>query len=149
MQNFRWTYLLLTLALVFSLGLAACGGEDADEDDDNAPAPVTTQAPAEGTADTALVGDAGRGETLFGDNGCGGCHAVTSEDVIAGPALKNVADTAATRVEGMGAEEYLRQSMVDPQAHVVEGFETQMPSYAQLPEQDITDLVAYLMTLDE
>jgi cytochrome c551/c552 len=107
-------------------------------------------ATAEAGAADQVTGNADNGETLFNGQGCGGCHSVADDSVRVGPSLKNIANTAATRVEGMSAVEYLHQSIVEPDAHVVEGFnEGMMPSYAQLPESDANDLVAYLMTLDE
>jgi hypothetical protein len=47
-------------------------------------------------------------------------------------------------------EQYLLESIVQPQVHIVTGFETiQMPAnYGQtLTAQDAADLIAYLLTL--
>lgn len=124
------------------VALAACGGDD-DSDNDVAPTvtPVVQEAPP---------GNAGRGETLFVEQGCISCHAVDSDAVLSGPALTGVAREAADRVAGLDAAAYLRQSLVEPDAYIVEGFQPGvMQSYANLPETDITDLVAYLLTLDE
>jgi cytochrome c2 len=95
------------------------------------------------------AGDAGNGETLFTSLGCIGCHAVDTADDGTGPSLQGVATRAGERVEGMAPEDYLHQSLVEPEAFVVEGFEPVMPSYADQPEEALNDLVAYLMTLDE
>lgn len=101
---------------------------------------ATEEADASGTG-----GDATNGETLFTSLGCVGCHG--AEDA-SGPTLQGVATRAGERVEGMSAEEYLHQSLVEPEAYVVEGFEPIMPSYAEQPEDVLNDLVAYLMTLE-
>jgi len=50
----------------------------------------------------------------------------------------------------MSAQDYLQQSIVDPDAHVVDGFvKGQMlrDSAQRLTEEQIQDLVAFLMTL--
>jgi hypothetical protein len=47
----------------------------------------------------------------------------------------------------MSAEEYIRQSILDPSAHLVEGYQDLMPkAYSQTlnPEQ-LNDLVAFLL----
>ena len=68
-----------------------------------------------------------------------------------GPGFEGLADRAATRVPGLSAEEYIRQSIVDPEAYIVEGNwpenEVMPTSYAEAySEQDINDLVAFLMS---
>jgi mono/diheme cytochrome c family protein len=67
-----------------------------------------------------------------------------------GPSLAGVATRAATSVPGLTAEEYLHQSIVDPTAHVVEGFSANQmpPNFGQtLKDEQISDIVAFLMTL--
>ena len=54
------------------------------------------------------------------------------------------------RVPDLDARAYLEQSLVAPDAFVVEGFEAGvMPAYDTLPAQDLADLIAFLLTLDE
>ena len=51
----------------------------------------------------------------------------------------------------MSAEEYLRQSILDPNAYIVEGFEPDMapPNFAEiLSDEQVDDLIAFLMTLN-
>lgn len=165
MKRNRWTYLLLMLALVFSLGLAACGGDDDDDGDTDTDVEVPSATEAAGDIEeqveevateaadaldeaTSGEGDAANGETLVAEN-CLGCHAIESDETLVGPSLQNVANVAGDRVEDLSAEEYLHQSLVEPEAHKPEGFEDAvMPSYADWPEGDLNDVVAYLMTLD-
>jgi len=92
-------------------------------------------------------GNPERGRQLYTQNGCSGCHS-TSDEVIVGPGHRGVAERSASAVVGMSGEEYMRQSIKEPGAHLVEGFTNLMPSFANLDPSDIDDLIAYLKTLD-
>ena len=138
--------LLLSLAL---LALAACGGGGGDETADQPPA---------GGEDVAAIGDAANGEALFsqatiGANnapGCITCHSLEPDVVIVGPSQAGLATRAETRVAGMSAADYIHQSIVEPNAHIVEGFAEGLmyQNYAtDLTEEQINDLVAYTLTL--
>ena len=138
--------LLLSLALLL---LAACGGGAAEETE-------TEEQPA-------TVGDAQAGEQLYNQTsigsapGCITCHSVEPTDdplqpSPVGPSHYGLADRAGDYVEGQSAEEYLRESIVEPDAHIVEGFTAGVmyQNYGEdLTDQQIDDLVAYLLTLEE
>ena len=107
--------------------------------------------------DQPTRGDPAAGErlfsgTAFGKNaGCANCHSLQPEDNRVGPSLAGVAQRAASRVPGLGAEEYLRQSIIDPTAYTVPGYSKgQMPPLSErLTEQELLDLLAFLMTLQQ
>lgn len=99
------------------------------------PAATATPAPADPAA----------GQTLFAAN-CAACHNLTSETLV-GPGLAGIATTAANRVSGQSAEDYLRISIKSPGEFLVEGYGPIMPPFSSLGEAGIEDLVAYLMTL--
>jgi sulfur-oxidizing protein SoxX len=90
-------------------------------------------------------------ENTFGVNtGCRLCHSLDPGVVLVGPSLAGVATRAETRVPGMTAKEYLHQSIVDPNAYVVDGFpKGQMfQNFADvLTQEQIDSLVAFLLTL--
>jgi cytochrome c oxidase subunit II len=137
----RTTTLYLLLAVILALGLAACGGDGSDD--------TITPTP---TASQPLTG-AALGEQLFTETyGCTGCHALQAGDTAGrpGPPLIGMARTAATRVDDLSAEGYLRQSVLDPWAYIVPGYEdaSPMPVYDYLNEQEVAALVAYMLTLD-
>lgn len=101
-------------------------------------------------------GGMANGEELFstkileGQAGCVTCHSLTAGETLVGPSLSRVGLDASQRVSGMGAEEYLEQSIVDPNAQVVEGFEAdQMPQVwgEVLDDGEVRALVDYLLTL--
>lgn len=62
------------------------------------------------------------GAAVFANNGCAACHSLTAGTVLVGPSLAGLAARAGETVPGQSAEDDLRASIVDPDAHVVDGF---------------------------
>jgi cytochrome c551/c552 len=128
------TFLLL---LVTIASIAACGGG-------TSPA----AAPSGGGG-----GNAAQGKTIFNQVAsppCSSCHSIEVGVTLVGPSLSNIGSTASTIESDMSAEAYLKQSIVDPNAYLTPGFSANiMPANygTQLTEQQINDLVAYLMSL--
>lgn len=92
------------------------------------------------------------GESLALANGCVGCHSLDPNQQMAGPTWFHVGDTAANRVSGQSPALYLRQSIVSPNEHVVDGFPSGvMPqNYGEiLSQEQLADLVAYLLQQHE
>jgi cytochrome c551/c552 len=105
----------------------------------------TTEVPVVTTA-----AEAPSGEALFFTKGCSGCHTITgvSNTGVQGPDLTNLASIAGERVAGMTAEEYVRQSLQQPQAFIVPefgGMFVEMPTLA-LSDGEIDSLVDLLLT---
>jgi len=129
--------LLVIASILFSTLLVACGGEKSGG---------------------STSGDPDRGEALYhqttiGPNaapGCATCHSLEPGKTLVGPSHAGIATKAASVVPGKSAEDYLRESIVTPDAHVTEGFISGVmyQNYGKdLTEQEINDLVAFLMTL--
>lgn len=99
------------------------------------------------------VGDPVRGAQLFSTfnpraaTTCSACHQVDTDDRLIGPGLLNVGTRAASRIAGLNAADYIRQSILDPAAYVVEDYLNIMPKTWRdaLTDQDVNDLVAYLL----
>lgn len=146
----RSVYMLVVLLVAAAL-LAACGGGGASSQGDASSGAAATTGSA---ATSAPAGNAAAGETLFaqatiGSNaGCKTCHSLDGSKLV-GPTMQGIGTRAASEVQGQSAEEYLHTSIVDPNAHVVEGYtEGVMPSFkTALSDQQVNDLVAYLSTL--
>ncbi len=102
----------------------------------------------------ASKGDPTHGSDIFahgvGDAPpCVSCHTFGNTAFNLGPKLVGISQRAGERIPGMSAEDYLRQSILDPSAFVVSGYRNIMyPNFKEkLNEQDIADLIAYLETL--
>ena len=91
-------------------------------------------------------------ETASGVNaGCRICHSLEKGETIIGPSFYGIANRAGERVPGLTAEEYLHQSIVDPNAYVVSGYPSgqMIQNFGTiLTEEEIQDLIAFLLTLD-
>ncbi len=81
---------------------------------------------------------------------CSACHLTEGTQVLVGPALEGLASRAGNTVAGMDAESYIWESILDPGAHVNEGFTNLMPPVygTTLSEEDLDALVAYLLTFN-
>ena len=124
--------LAMTVALVLLIGLSACGDQ---------------------SSSSGSAADSAEGERVFSAvtaPACHTCHSLEPGVSQVGPSLAGIGALAGSRVSGMGADEYLAHSVREPDAHVVEGFAPGiMPSTygTQLSDQQLQDLVAYMMTL--
>ena len=120
------------LVVVCAVALAACG--------DGGP-PVTG---------AAADGEALFTRTVLGSNaGCITCHSLKPEVVLVGPSLATIGRDAGSRRPGVAAADYLRSSITDPDAYVLEGFDAgRMPQdwEEQLSAAEIDGLVEYLLT---
>lgn len=144
-----------TLIIAVCILLGACGGGTTTAPAMNAP-PASSPA----LERARQVGDPVAGEELFqrtqqivpGAPTCQSCHVVQADAVpVIGPSLYGIATVAGTRVPGQSAEEYLRIAIVDPNDYVLEGYQPgiMVRTYGMLlTEQQINDLVAYMLTLE-
>ncbi len=118
----------------------------------------TATAPEAASSDPVALGEA-----LFGQSppACFSCHSIQPEIVLAGPSLAGIGTRAAETVasaEYKGSattpDDYIRESILEPSAHVVPGAafglpgQSFMPPYAGvLSAREVDQLVAYLATL--
>jgi cytochrome c oxidase subunit 2 len=104
-----------------------------------------------GDASGVGAASAEQGRVLFAERGCAGCHGVDAGSAGSGPTMEGlylsgvVFDDGSTR---RADEDYLRESILDPSAHVVHGYPDVMPSYrGRLSEPELLSLVLYLESL--
>ena len=110
--------------------------------------PVTNDAAGAAKEVASLPkGNPDAGVKLFTSMGCSGCHGTQKDQRIVGPSFYGLWGRAATRKPGYGAPQYIYESIVNPNAFVVEGFQSGiMPqTFAkQLKPQDIADIIAFI-----
>jgi complex iron-sulfur molybdoenzyme family reductase subunit gamma len=113
----------------------------------------------EAVTDEKVVGDAAAGKEAVSMNGCIGCHKVeaTDPDNFMGPALTNIG--------GYATASYIRESLMNPSAVVVPGYNrnahsnymwytledgkrvSAMTDYSWLDADSVKNIVSYLQTL--
>jgi cytochrome c551/c552 len=129
--------ILLVVVGLMVAALAACGGGGASQ-------------PA---ASGGGAGDAAAGKTLFaqqviGSNpGCITCHSLEAGKTLVGPSIAGIGSRAGSAVAGQSAEQFLRQSLVEPDAVVAKGFQKGLMPKPALTEKQISDLIAYMLSL--
>jgi cytochrome c551/c552 len=141
--------LIVFLAMLVSAAGCGSGGSEA---------PAAPSAASGGS-------NAANGDKLFhesilnGNAGCVTCHSLEPGKVLVGPSMAGIGARAGSAVSGQSAAEYLRASIVDPNAHLATGCNATdreaicaqglMPQdwAEKLTEAQIGDLVAYMLTL--
>jgi cytochrome c oxidase subunit 2 len=128
-----------TAVLLAALLLAACGTDSSD--------PTSTTEGA--TATTVEL--PGR-EVYLRNNYCVGCHTILG-GAATGPTFLGLAGSEVTLESGeivTADDDYLRRSIIDPNAQIVDGFKPDvMPDFfgERLTEEDITNVIEYIKSL--
>lgn len=87
------------------------------------------------------------GANLFFTRGCVGCHAVRGSVASSfGPDLTDLPNRAGGRVEGMTAEDYVREAIREPGTFVVSGYSAKMMPKLPLTDDEVDALVNFLMS---
>ncbi len=137
----HWAEGLLALIIVgllgWTFGLYAEGSEET-----GTTTSTTLQADPEAAARGGLVADA---------QGCLLCHSADGSASSA-PTFKGLAGSNRPLTTGdfvRADDDYLRTSIIDPHAQLVQGYEPLMPTTfaATLTDQQIDDLIAYIRSL--
>jgi mono/diheme cytochrome c family protein len=102
----------------------------------------------QGALASAGLAQAKSGEQIFTAAGCAGCHefAPAGSTGNIGPSLDEMKTQAGNIEPGKSAEQYIRESLEDPGAFVVEGFPNAMPSFkGRLTNEQIQALIDYVL----
>jgi cytochrome c oxidase subunit 2 len=92
------------------------------------------------------------GEMLYNMRGCKQCHSVDGSPGI-GPSFLGKFGSEEQLLTGetvVVEENYIRESILDPQARIVAGYDPVMPTYqGRLKDEEITAIIEYMKTLSE
>ncbi len=81
---------------------------------------------------------------------CGGCHSIDGSANV-GPTFKDLFGSEVKHTDGATVlvdEEYVRKSIINPQAEIVAGYDPVMPTFkGQLKDREITAIIEYLKQL--
>jgi mono/diheme cytochrome c family protein len=102
----------------------------------------------QGALASAGLAQAQTGEQIFTAAGCAGCHTFTpaGSNGTIGPDLNDLKAAATKYAKGQTPEEYVRESIVQPDAFLVPGFSNAMPSFqGRLTDKQIQTLLDYLL----
>lgn len=105
------------------------------------------------TGGVALAPDlppAERGEKLYTKSGCNACHSIDGVDGI-GPTFKGLFGKTENLQDGSTVvvdENYLSESIYEPQAKMVAGYAPVMPAFkGVLKEDEVTAIIEYIKTV--
>lgn len=138
-----WVVVVVVVVIaagLVAIGLFRGGGEQS-----------ATPEPVRGIDVTQLSETARRGAELFQTRGCDTCHSTNGTDGI-GPTMLGMWGSERALTDGsvvVADAAYVRESIVDPGAKVVEGYLPGMASYAWLGDEEINTLMAYLEALGQ
>lgn len=107
---------------------------------------------SEPAIDPLTIGDPVSGLELFENptrGRCAECHDQNGEDIPTGPSLIGIGAEAGKRVQGLSAIEYLEQSMLEPSAYIVEGYQNRMKVYRIVVAEDEDYMFADMITEEE
>jgi cytochrome c oxidase subunit 2 len=98
---------------------------------------------------------AAKGEYLYKDLGCAGCHSIKKDVINIGPSFKGKWGWGETITHTDGSvsvvdENYITRSIRYPGEVIVSGFTNQMnPDYVSLPQEDINAIIEFIKSLKE
>ena len=94
-----------------------------------------------------------RGQTVAQNTGCLACHSTDGSPMV-GPTWQGAYGHEVTLANGetvMADEEYIRESIRDPDAKIVQGYPNSMPAYgeSQISADELEALIAYIKSLSD
>lgn len=94
---------------------------------------------------------AAKGKEIAANNACTTCHS-TNGNKMTGPTWKNLYGHKVTLSNGntvTANEDYIKESIRNPQAKIVKGFAGVMPNFSYLSDSEVNSLVAYIKSLSD
>lgn len=117
----------------------------------NVPPPTTGSPDVPGSPGTDTANLAATGQQLYATLGCQGCHSLDGAAGV-GPTWQGLYGREVKLTDGSTVtadEAYISESVLNPQAKVVDGFQPVMPSYqGQVDDEKIRAIIAFMQTLE-
>ena len=131
---------IVSLVALTLFSFAACTEGTENPFGTTTPVPEGEAAAAANNDQVSSGPDLANGQSKFKGLGCAGCH-TTGSDKLVGPGLAGISAKG---------DDYIRESIVDPSAVVLDGYTDLMPKNfgGALKDSDMNDLVAYLNSLN-
>jgi hypothetical protein len=153
MKQQKFAILFLSLVMI-TIALTACGVLSPPPPTETSLPPTETPDPPTDTPPppTAALSPAEQGALSFVSRECDNCHTLDGTVALGynqGPSLQGIGAIAKDRVPGLSVEEYLRQSIIDPNAYITEGFskDIMIGIYGNvLSDEEIDAIIAFLLT---
>lgn len=115
---------------------------------ERAPVPAARQTPAGPGPATGAQDPAALGRQLASSKGCIACHSIDGSRLV-GPTWKGLYGKRETLQDGgqvVVDDAYIRESILTPNAKVVQGFQPVMPQLA-VSDQEMEAIIAYIRSL--
>lgn len=93
------------------------------------------------------------GKLVYENKGCNSCHSLDGSRIAGGgPSFKGLYGRTERFTDGGSAvadANYIRESILEPQKHIVQGYEPIMPTFqGLLKEPEVVGIIAYIKTLN-
>jgi cytochrome c oxidase subunit II len=151
----------IVCAFLCGIGHAAMNSEVGDVGDDGKPQSLIKRiqvmdqqkfdewvAGKKQEAQEAAAKPGAEGIAVFNAEGCGGCHSLAAANAAGnvGPSLETSTLQGAAQAANEPLEDFVRQSIVDPSAHIADGYTDIMPKDFgnKIPADQLDQLVALL-----
>lgn len=153
----RWAIVAYVRALQASQNVPEAEMEQYDVDlaelqqiyqDERERAEALAEARAAGADDEV---SAERGERLYVQNACNACHSTDGTDLV-GPTFAGLYGAEREFTDGtsqVADEDYIIESIVEPGALIVEGYDNVMAAYTHLSESELQSLVEFIRSLSD
>lgn len=92
-----------------------------------------------------------RGERLYVQNACNACHSTDGRDLV-GPTFAGLYGSERNFTDGtsqIADEDYIIESIVEPEVLIVEGYDNVMAAYTHLSQSELESLVEFIRSLSD
>lgn len=110
--------------------------------------PVVVEEDEEEAIDPASMTPEQRGELLYKNNACVGCHSLDGSKIV-GPSFQGLYGRQGEFEDGgtyTADDAYIKESILESNKHIVKGFAPAMPAY-QFKDEEIADITAYIKSI--